>query len=722
MAKPFPAYRGTEPYVFVCYSHDDSDLVYADLIWLRDRGVNIWYDEGISAGKNWRAVIGESLLNSSLVVFYISRRSLQSNHCNREINLALDEEKSIIPIYLDEVELTPDLRVGLSRVQALWHGSDHAHCYGLLESLGLPVETTLVPARPERPRREYLKLFSYCMALLAGIAVVYFSVKLLPSIEEILSTQAVEGIAFGPFQEIPITQRDPRDPIVDAVLSHDGGKMFYWDRKSAWTYSIRERSRSEVELPTDVAVLNAVRLPVSESSLHVMTSRSNDWRYDFDDPGITETETESGPYVLDVSADGNWRLLFATSTAPSALFARSEDGTAQALISSSAYPLPGARISPDGRYVAYIDSGRRALAITSIDGHRTSFIPSNPGVYQAGLGMAGFAWISARQLGYTVDTDRGSELYLVSIDDDGVDQEPVETYSWSSDSQVLLDYSNQTFAYLRVSTKNNIWVGGVDSDLSLSSDPRQVTFHDSSNTPVAFMGVDLVVASYRLDGVYTWVTGVGGDTQSMLVKGLYPQTTFGDQVIGMEISAEGAQKLVTHDISERRSTIYVAQDGVAPRIRCTEKCVLSLYQGGTSTFHNFAMDGLSVSENKYSQRGGFSWVLSPQGDEIALWNRSRIKVVNLDTGVIEEMVSPGLTQFLGFDSTGKGFLISGMNINAQTYSLVHLSREDSQLTTLWTSDSWVSYPLLSSDGVRIAFAKMESDRDLWALTAAQSDW
>ena len=119
MEKPFPAYQGDEPYVFVCYAHEDSDVVYPELSWLHEQGVNLWYDEGISAGRNWRAAIGDSLLGASHVVFYISEHSLASDHCDREINLALDEGKDILPVYLQDVELTSDLKVGLNRIQAL---------------------------------------------------------------------------------------------------------------------------------------------------------------------------------------------------------------------------------------------------------------------------------------------------------------------------------------------------------------------------------------------------------------------------------------------------------------------------------------------------------------------------------------------------------------------------------------------------------------------------
>ena len=135
MEKPFPAYRGDAPYVFVCYAHIDNERVYPEINWLHDQGVHIWYDEGISAGKNWRAEIGNSLLKAEHVLFFVSDGSLNSDHCNREINLALDEGKTVIPIYLEDVELTADLKIGLSRVQAL-RFDDGEYRRQMLEALG----------------------------------------------------------------------------------------------------------------------------------------------------------------------------------------------------------------------------------------------------------------------------------------------------------------------------------------------------------------------------------------------------------------------------------------------------------------------------------------------------------------------------------------------------------------------------------------------------------
>ncbi len=111
--------QNQETSVFICYAHDDADVVHAEIEWLANQGVNRWYDEGITGGKVWREEIGDALDGADRVLFYVSKSSLASAHCNREIHYALDEDKNIIPILLDDAPLTSDLRIGLSRIQMI---------------------------------------------------------------------------------------------------------------------------------------------------------------------------------------------------------------------------------------------------------------------------------------------------------------------------------------------------------------------------------------------------------------------------------------------------------------------------------------------------------------------------------------------------------------------------------------------------------------------------
>ncbi len=170
--RPFAAYTGDQPFTFVCYAHEDANVVYPELTALRGRGINFWYDEGISAGRNWREEIGRSLLGAHCVLFYVSPASLASDHCNREINLALDEGKRVVPVYLEPTELTPDLKVGLNRVQALWRDGSDDHRERLFRALAhqdamLSPPDVAAPARSTRRRSTIVALAAAAALLVA---------------------------------------------------------------------------------------------------------------------------------------------------------------------------------------------------------------------------------------------------------------------------------------------------------------------------------------------------------------------------------------------------------------------------------------------------------------------------------------------------------------------------------------------------------------------------
>ncbi len=169
MEKPFSAYVGDDPYVFVCYAHADDQVVYPEIEWLNQQGVNVWYDEGISAGRIWRAEVGNAIKNASRILFYISRSSLASDHCSREINFALDELREVIPIYLEDIALTTDLQVGLSSVQALHRDQDPRYRDHLLGAAAGSSRSTRTPsALPTQPSRRV----PMALAFVTGLAMI----------------------------------------------------------------------------------------------------------------------------------------------------------------------------------------------------------------------------------------------------------------------------------------------------------------------------------------------------------------------------------------------------------------------------------------------------------------------------------------------------------------------------------------------------------------------
>jgi len=168
--EPFPAYQGDEPYAFVCYSHDDTDDVYAEMQWLANEGINLWYDEGIGGGEVWRAELARAIENASAIIYFVSAKSVTSKHCSREISYALDRDLKILPVYLADVELPADLHIGLSRVQALFRDTDadyRQHLVSALKEPNLRIASRL-PNDPGKSWRVYVPVMVMVALLLGG--------------------------------------------------------------------------------------------------------------------------------------------------------------------------------------------------------------------------------------------------------------------------------------------------------------------------------------------------------------------------------------------------------------------------------------------------------------------------------------------------------------------------------------------------------------------------
>ena len=89
MVDPLPAYEGTDPYIFVSYSHDDRKDVHGEIRWLQDQGFKLWYDAGISGGSEWSESIAQAVEGASRFIYFITPRSVNSENCRRELNFAL---------------------------------------------------------------------------------------------------------------------------------------------------------------------------------------------------------------------------------------------------------------------------------------------------------------------------------------------------------------------------------------------------------------------------------------------------------------------------------------------------------------------------------------------------------------------------------------------------------------------------------------------------------
>lgn len=114
------SYRGAMPYLFVSYSHKDSDTVFPLIEQLQNFGIRVWYDEGIEIGSEFPKYIEDALLNSAAFLQFISPNAVESFFCRNEIGLSIDVKPHVtFVVHLCKTELKYGLRLQLRNVQSL---------------------------------------------------------------------------------------------------------------------------------------------------------------------------------------------------------------------------------------------------------------------------------------------------------------------------------------------------------------------------------------------------------------------------------------------------------------------------------------------------------------------------------------------------------------------------------------------------------------------------
>lgn len=112
------AYEGAEPYCFVSYAHINSNRVYPIVEQLMQRGIRLWYDDGIEAGRDFREFIAEKIRDSWQVLLFASPRVHPAGLCPAMRSTTLcTAGKPILRVNLDDVELTPGMELSLGGMQ-----------------------------------------------------------------------------------------------------------------------------------------------------------------------------------------------------------------------------------------------------------------------------------------------------------------------------------------------------------------------------------------------------------------------------------------------------------------------------------------------------------------------------------------------------------------------------------------------------------------------------
>ncbi len=114
------AYIGSESYIFISYSHRDSEVVFPVITRLIQQGYRVWYDSGIDPGSEWDENIASHISNCGYFIAMMSENYLGSSNCKDELTYARDLEKDRLIVYLEDVQLPAGLAMRVNRLQSIF--------------------------------------------------------------------------------------------------------------------------------------------------------------------------------------------------------------------------------------------------------------------------------------------------------------------------------------------------------------------------------------------------------------------------------------------------------------------------------------------------------------------------------------------------------------------------------------------------------------------------
>ena len=105
-------------HIFISYSRQDCDFVDKLITELAEQDFNTWRDtDNIGGGAAWRAAISRAIRNCEAFLVVLSPQSVASKNVVKELSLADEHRRPIVPVRFQEFESLPEIEYQLSGLQ-----------------------------------------------------------------------------------------------------------------------------------------------------------------------------------------------------------------------------------------------------------------------------------------------------------------------------------------------------------------------------------------------------------------------------------------------------------------------------------------------------------------------------------------------------------------------------------------------------------------------------
>jgi TIR domain len=113
---------------FISYRRLPEDVAFVDHLQkaLAVRGKNVWVDRAkIEPASDWFDRVARGIEAAKAFIFVITPESVVSDECRRELKIAAQRHKFIVPVVLRDVDRGQHLPEGLSRLNWIFFGPEH---------------------------------------------------------------------------------------------------------------------------------------------------------------------------------------------------------------------------------------------------------------------------------------------------------------------------------------------------------------------------------------------------------------------------------------------------------------------------------------------------------------------------------------------------------------------------------------------------------------------
>ncbi|HEX9788517.1 MAG TPA: TIR domain-containing protein [Candidatus Binatia bacterium] len=109
--------------IFISYANEDRDTAARLAALLESVGWQVWWDRRIPAGRTWRAVLADALVDMRCMIVLWSRNSVDSSWVAEEAEEARRLGKTLVPVLIQRVEPPIGFRAIQAADLANWDGS-----------------------------------------------------------------------------------------------------------------------------------------------------------------------------------------------------------------------------------------------------------------------------------------------------------------------------------------------------------------------------------------------------------------------------------------------------------------------------------------------------------------------------------------------------------------------------------------------------------------------